>query len=207
MEGEKQLSILYQKQGCATQFSSKAARGKCLQKEIDDLERVLSSSLAQSHAVFNHHKSQRDKLQDEHKSLWKNETELSAEIEKLITEVEKAEKCLDHATPGSIKFLGYVVQLLNCLIAMKSFFSAVEVTAGNSLFHVVVENDEISTQIIKHLNSFKGGRVTFIPLDRVKAPRVTYPQNSDVFPLLKKVKFAPNVNPAFAQVFARTVVC
>ncbi|XP_021812894.1 structural maintenance of chromosomes protein 3-like isoform X1 [Prunus avium] len=83
---------------------------------------------------------------------------------------------------------------------MKSFFSAVEVTAGNSLFHVVVENDEISTQIIKHLNSFKGGRVTFIPLDRVKAPRVTYPQNSDVLFLLKKVKFAPNFNPAFAQV-------
>ncbi|VVA41033.1 PREDICTED: structural maintenance of chromosomes [Prunus dulcis] len=100
MEGEKQLSILYQKQGRAIQFSSKAARDKCLQKEIDDLERVLSSSLAQSDAVFNHHKSQRDKLQDEHKSLWKNETELSAEIEKQIAAVEKAEKCLDHATAG-----------------------------------------------------------------------------------------------------------
>ena len=42
MEREKQLSILYQKQGRATQFSSKAARDKWLQKEIDDLERVLS---------------------------------------------------------------------------------------------------------------------------------------------------------------------
>lgn len=47
MEREKQLSILYQKQGRATQFSSKAARDKWLQKEIDDLERVLSSNLAQ----------------------------------------------------------------------------------------------------------------------------------------------------------------
>ncbi|KAK8641313.1 hypothetical protein V6N13_010726 [Hibiscus sabdariffa] len=33
MEREKQLSILYQKQGRATQFSSKAARDKWLQKE------------------------------------------------------------------------------------------------------------------------------------------------------------------------------
>lgn len=64
----------------------------------------------------------------------------------------------------------------------------------------MVENDEISTQIIRHLNSLKGGRVTFIPLNRVKAPRVIYPQNSDVVPLLKKLKFAPNYNPAFAQV-------
>lgn len=47
MEREKQLSILYQKQGRATQFPSKAARDKWLQKEIDDLERVLSSNLAQ----------------------------------------------------------------------------------------------------------------------------------------------------------------
>ncbi|PQP99056.1 structural maintenance of chromosomes protein 3 [Prunus yedoensis var. nudiflora] len=259
MEREKQLSILYQKQGRATQFSSKAARDKWLQKEIDDLQRVLSSNLAQeqklqdeikrlnaelserdayiesrrreiatieslisqSHAGFNHHKSQRDKLQDERKSLWRNETELSAEIEKLRTEVEKAEKSLDHATPGDVRrglnsvrkicreykipgVFGPIIELLDC---DEKFFTAVEVTAGNSLFHVVVENDEISTQIIRHLNSLKGGRVTFIPLNRVKAPRVIYPQNSDVVPLLKKLKFAPNYNPAFAQVFARTVVC
>ncbi|CAN6557387.1 unnamed protein product [Malus baccata var. baccata] len=259
MEREKQLSILYQKQGRATQFSSKAARDKWLQKEIDDLERVLSSNLAQeqklkveiarldaelsdrdvyiesrrteiatieslisqSHDGFNHHKTQRDKLQDERKSLWRKETELSAEIEKLRGEVEKAEKSLDHATPGDVRrglnsvrkicreynicgVFGPIIELLDC---DEKFFTAVEVTAGNSLFHVVVENDEISTQIIRHLNSLKGGRVTFIPLNRVKAPRVTYPQNSDVVPLLKKLKFAPNYTPAFSQVFARTVVC
>ncbi|RVW19679.1 Structural maintenance of chromosomes protein 3 [Vitis vinifera] len=47
MEREKQLSILYQKQGRATQFSSKASRDKWLQKEIDDLERVRSSNMVQ----------------------------------------------------------------------------------------------------------------------------------------------------------------
>lgn len=47
MECEKQLSILYQKQGRATQFSSKAARDKWLQREIDDLQRPLSSHLEQ----------------------------------------------------------------------------------------------------------------------------------------------------------------
>lgn len=70
----------------------------------------------------------------------------------------------------------------------------------NSLFHVVVENDEASTQIIKHLNSMKGGRVTFIPLNRVTAPRINYPQSSDVIPLLKKLKFPPNYAAAFAHV-------
>lgn len=65
---------------------------------------------------------------------------------------------------------------------------------------MVVETDEVSTQIIRHLNALKGGRVTFIPLNRVKAPHVAYPQSSDVIPLLKKLKFSPNYTPAFAQV-------
>ncbi|KAK3205528.1 hypothetical protein Dsin_019574 [Dipteronia sinensis] len=259
MEREKQLSILYQKQGRATQFSSRAARDKWLQKEIDDLERVLSSNLVQEEKLqeetrrliadlkerdgyieshrseiatleslisesregFNNLKAQRDKLQDERKSLWGKESELCVEIDKLKAEVEKAEKSLDHATPGDVRrglnsirricreykingVHGPIIELLEC---DEKFFTAVEVTAGNSLFHVVVENDEISTQIIRHLNSLKGGRVTFIPLNRVKAPHVTYPQSSDVIPLLKKLSFSPNFNPAFAQVFARTVIC
>ncbi|KAI9194420.1 hypothetical protein LWI28_005845 [Acer negundo] len=259
MEREKQLSILYQKQGRATQFSSRAARDKWLQKEIVDLERVLSSNLVQEEKLqeeirrliadlkerdgyieshrseiatleslisesregFNNLKAQRDKLQDERKSLWGKESELGAEIDKLKAEVEKAEKSLDHATPGDVRrglnsirricreykingVHGPIIELLEC---DEKFFTAVEVTAGNSLFHVVVENDEISTQIIRHLNSLKGGRVTFIPLNRVKAPRVTYPQSSDVIPLLRKLNFSPNFNPAFAQVFARTVIC
>ncbi|KAK2640896.1 hypothetical protein Ddye_022659 [Dipteronia dyeriana] len=259
MEREKQLSILYQKQGRATQFSSRAARDKWLQKEIDDLERVLSSNLVQEEKLqeesrrriadlkerdgyieshrseiatleslisesregFNNLKAQRDKLQDERKSLWGKESELCAEIDKLKAEVEKAEKSLDHATPGDVRrglnsirricreykingVHGPIIELLEC---DEKFFTAVEVTAGNSLFHVVVEDDEISTQIIRHLNSLKGGRVTFIPLNRVKAPRVTYPQSSDVIPLLRKLNFSPNFNPAFAQVFARTVIC
>lgn len=240
MEREKQLSILYQKQGRATQFSSKAARDKWLQKEIDDLEQVLYSNSSQEQKLqeeifglneelerldesivrrkteikelessiaksrFNSQKTERDKLQDERKSLWEKESKLSAEIDKLKSEVEKAEKSLDHATPGDVRrglnsirkicreyniggVFGPIIELLNC---DEKFFTAVEVTAGNSLFHVVVEKDEISTQIIRHLNSLKGGRVTFIPLNRVKAPHVTYPQSSDVIPLLKKLNFS-----------------
>ncbi|KAM7522838.1 hypothetical protein LguiA_012740 [Lonicera macranthoides] len=259
MEREKQLSILYQKQGRATQFASKAARDKWLQKEIDEYERVLSSNLMQEKKLmdeidqlkadleekdayikgretdiaalgslisgyrdgFNQYKLQRDKLHDERKSLWAKESELSSEIDQLKQEVIKAEKSLDHATPGDIRrglnsvrricrqseisgVCGPIFELLDC---DEKFFTAVEVTAGNSLFHVVVENDEISTLIIRRLNAEKGGRVTFIPLNRVKAPHVNYPQSSDVIPLLKKLKFSRNYTPAFAQVFARTVIC
>ncbi|GAA0154305.1 hypothetical protein LIER_12324 [Lithospermum erythrorhizon] len=259
MEREKQLSILYQKQGRATQFSNKAARDKWLQKEIDEYERVLSSNQMQERKLkdefeqikkevekqdvyikdrkekasglesyislnrggYNQYKTRRDELHEERKSLWQKESEISAEIERLKSEVVKAEKSLDHATPGDIRrglgsvrricreydikgVFGPLFELLDC---DEKFFTAVEVTAGNSLFHVVVQNDDISTQIIRHLNAQKGGRVTFIPLNRVRPPRVTYPQSSDVLPLLKKLKFSHEFSPAFGQVFAKTVVC
>ncbi|KAK7300360.1 hypothetical protein RJT34_11204 [Clitoria ternatea] len=345
MEREKKLSILYQKQGRATQFSSKAARDKWLQKEVDDLERehklmeeidrlngelhdrdefiksrrsditALESLIGQSREGFNHHKVQRDKLHEERKSLWAKENELTAEIDKLRAEVEKAEKSLDHAIPGCSNFYsktncsnsllpigdielslancgpresrpslhnrllrrkatvvtdleaavaaeqallspflcntrfpaavaralnddylasgkrvhaaiiypdvrrglnsvrkicrefgisgvhGPIIELLKC---DEKFFTAVEVTAGNSLFHVVVQDDDKSTQIIKHLNSQKGGRVTFIPLNRVKATHINYPKSSDVIPLLNKLNFRVDndvdFTPAFSQV-------
>lgn len=47
MEREKQLSILYQKQGRATQFADKAARDQWLKKEIKDYIQVLSSNQVQ----------------------------------------------------------------------------------------------------------------------------------------------------------------
>jgi structural maintenance of chromosome 3 (chondroitin sulfate proteoglycan 6) len=69
-----------------------------------------------------------------------------------------------------------------------------------SLFHVVVDNDEISTRIIRYLTSEKGGRVTFIPLNQIRPSRVNYPTGPDVVPLLKKLKYDTRFGPAFAQV-------
>ncbi|KAL9238676.1 hypothetical protein vseg_013066 [Gypsophila vaccaria] len=259
MEREKKLSILYQKQGRATQFSNKAARDRWLQREIDELQKVLSTNLAQqeklqreiddltvqlgdqdefiksrkqhlaalesninqSNEGFITSKGQRDRLQDERKSLWERENELSSDIEKLKSEMVKAEKNLDQATPGDIRrglssvrriireygiggVSGPVIELLEC---DERFFTAVEVTAGNSLFHVVVDSDETASQIIRHLNASKGGRVTFIPLNKVRPPHINCPQSDDVVPLLKKLKFEERYSRAFAQVFGRTVVC
>nr|XP_018483763.1 PREDICTED: structural maintenance of chromosomes protein 3 [Raphanus sativus] len=189
---------------------------KC-EVEIGELE----SHISKSHEQFNIKKRERDEEQRKRKEKWGEESELSSELEKLKTELERAKKNLDHATPGDVRrglssikricseykingVFGPLVELVDC---EEKFFTAVEVTAGNSLFHVVVENDDISTQIIRHLNSRKGGRVTFIPLNRVKAPHVNYPQSSDAIPLLRRLKFDSRFAPALGQVFGRTVVC
>ncbi|CAI9105889.1 OLC1v1004913C1 [Oldenlandia corymbosa var. corymbosa] len=138
MEREKQLGILYQKQGRATQFPSKAARDEWLQNEILEYDRVLASNLTHERKlkdeisplkkdlevqddylsgrkneaaasktridgygdVLREFKEKRDKLHSARKSFWKKKAELSSEIKQLQSEVVKAEKSLDHATPG-----------------------------------------------------------------------------------------------------------
>nr|CAB3460583.1 unnamed protein product [Digitaria exilis] len=259
MDREKRLSILYQKQGRATQFANKAARDNWLQKEIEDLEPVLLSNrkqegllqeeiqklkdeisnltdyiesrksesskleatLAKRHNDYNDLRKQRDMLQEERKSFWKEESDVTAEIDRLREDLIKAQKSLDHATPGDIRrglnsvsriikdhgitgVFGPVLELVDC---EEKFFTAVEVTAANNLFHVVVENDDISTRIIQILTREKGGRVTFIPLNRVKVPDLSCPQSPDFVPLLKKLKYRAEHRRAFEQVFGRTVIC
>nr|BAD08002.1 putative SMC3 protein [Oryza sativa Japonica Group]BAD10084.1 putative SMC3 protein [Oryza sativa Japonica Group] len=256
MDRQKQLSILYQKQGRATQFANKAARDKWLQKEIDDLECVLlsnrkqggllqeeiqklkdkinnlnsyfefyesesnklESALAKKHSDYNDLRKQRDKLQEERNY----EANVTAEKDRLKENLVNAKEKLGNATPGDIirglncvsritmehgitGVVGPILELIDC---DEKLFTAVEVTAGNSLFHVVVENDDISTKIIQVLTREKGGRVTFIPLNRVKVPDVSYPRSDDFVPLLERLECnKANHRRAFEQVFGRTVIC
>ena len=76
---------------------------------------------------------------------------------------------------------------------------------------MVVANDDISTDIIDIWRKGKDGpssdkeedrdgRVTFIPLNRVYAPRVNIPQSSDFVPLLKRLKYRAEHRPAFELV-------
>nr|CAB3468724.1 unnamed protein product [Digitaria exilis] len=157
MDHDRQLSILYQKQGRATQFANKADRDDWLQKEIKDLEAVLLSNTKQESTdwfsveirvtfleiwkegllheeiqnlrdginnltnnieswksdsskleaalvnIPNQYKNktkERDELQEKRKSIWKDESDLTTEINRLQEDLIKAQKGLDHAMPG-----------------------------------------------------------------------------------------------------------
>ncbi|CAK9192066.1 unnamed protein product [Sphagnum troendelagicum] len=256
---ERQLSILYQKQGRRTQFDDKASRDQWLQNQIDDTkqgildikEQIKRLELEMKNLNVEHKKqeaniaarevevqthgslveklqqdfsalnTQKNELQETKKVLWKQSLDLENDVKKLKGDIAKAEKILDSAASGDIRrglqsvrkickehnisgVHGPLAELLEC---DEKFFTALEVTAGSSLFHVVVDTDDISTKIIRYLTADKGGRVTFIPLNRVRPPHVNYPTGPDVVPLLKKLKFNSKFGPAFAQVFGRTVIC
>ena len=100
--------------------------------------------------------------------------------------------------------LGCVVDLFT---VAPDFYRAVEVSAGAALFHIVVRDDAIASTLIAHLNSTRGGRVTFIPLNRITAPDSTPPKTPDAIPLLDKLRYDASLRPLFVQLFGRVLVC
>src|SRR5690606_21292095 len=85
--------------------------------------------------------------------------------------------------------------------------TAVEVAAGNSLFHYVVDNDDTATKVLSLLQKEKAGRVTFMPLNRLKARSHNLPEANDAMPMVRKIKFDQQFTKAFQQVFGNTIIC
>lgn len=70
-------------------------------------------------------------------------------------------------------YYGMLIENFDC---GKEFYTAVEMTAGNKLFHHIVENDKVGTKILQEMNRMKlPGEVTFMPLNRLHAKDIQYP--------------------------------
>lgn len=104
-----------------------------------------------------------------------------------------------------------------------NFNTAVELTAGNryrssyyahtvtyhfsSLFHVVVDTDQTASRVLEVMLRERTGRVTFMPLNRLKPKNPVPPHADDAIPLLEKLRYDPTHAKAFEQVFGKTCVC
>ena len=72
---------------------------------------------------------------------------------------------------------GYYGMLIENFECGKEFYTAIEMTAGNKLFHHIVENDKIGTRILQEMNKMKlAGEVTFMPINRLFTKEIDYPQ-------------------------------
>ncbi|RIB10792.1 SMCs flexible hinge [Gigaspora rosea] len=93
---------------------------------------------------------------------------------------------------------GPLYELFEC--TNNSMWTAVEVTAGQSLFHVVVDTDDTATRILEALNREQNGRVTFMPLNRLRTKDYDYPESEDFLPMVNVVEFDKTYTKAIVQV-------
>ena len=155
------------------------------------------------------------------RELWREDAKLDSVISNAQNELRRAEQDFSHtmdqntsrglAAVRRIKrqhnLDGVYGTLAELLEVGERYRRAVEVTAGNSLFHYVVDNDETATKVIEILQKEKAGRITFIPLNRVRPRSGNVPKANDAVPMIEKVQFDPIYEKAFQQVFGQTIIC
>lgn len=64
----------------------------------------------------------------------------------------------------------------------------------------MVDNDETASKLLDVMTKEKLGRVTFMPLNRLKSVNANYPKANDALPMISKLKFDRAYVMAFEQV-------
>lgn len=199
-----------------------------IHKKISDLEgkkkqlEIDSSQISESQAEKELYdlKVQCTALIDQRKSLWREESRLNSVLQTYKDEKSKVEEDLNGMMNSSIsKGLKSVKDIVDNLSlegvygtlgelidVSDKYKTAVEVVGGNALFDVIVDTDRTASLIMEQLATKKTGRVTFIPLNRLKQRTVHYPPGGDSVPLIRKIAYDDSLESAVQHVFGNTVV-
>eukprot|EP01134_Creolimax_fragrantissima_P007285 CFRG7285T1 len=166
--------------------------------------------------------TERTELQQRRKKLWRDSQDIDMTLESVRDSVRRNEKTLqstmnkqlssglkavmkiaeEHRLKG---VYGPVIELFTC---EEKFNTAVEVTAGNGLFNVVVDSDETASRILSIMNENKiGGRISFMPLNRLADTNYQYPSTQDSFPMASRLQFDPMFKRAMNQLFGKILIC
>ncbi|KAK3368087.1 RecF/RecN/SMC [Podospora didyma] len=164
----------------------------------------------------------RDQLKEERRRLQREQDRLVSLKNNTQKERDDAEsdlsRTMDSATARGLAAIrrlkrerdipgayGTLAELMT--VPLEDYRLPVEQVAGNSLFHYVVDNERTGTMLSDHLYKNYGGRLTFMPLEQLRARQVKMPRASDAQPLISKIEYDPKFDKAFQQVFGRTIVC
>lgn len=158
----------------------------------------------------------RNELQETRKSNWRDLEKVQKALQEARLDLERGKQQLNIALPRNITvglsfvekyaeengITGYYGPLVdNIRLRNDHFRKAVEVAAGNSLFHVVVDTDVTAATFIKEMEKRKAGRLTFLPLNRLRNPTVVFPEAHDAKPLKDiALEYDPMFEEAIKQV-------
>nr|KAJ0216673.1 hypothetical protein LSAT_V11C300101350 [Lactuca sativa] len=106
--------------------------------------------------------------EEEVKKLDKSFKDLTREVQEVELDVkDREEKIIGSSKAKSATLLECLVHFIELFECDENLFTSIEVTYCW---------EHLIPCVIRHLNEEKGGRVTFIPLNHVKAPHVNYPK-------------------------------
>ena len=201
------------------ELKEKKERLEEIEKEIESKKKAISNNNSRHTQL----KQVRDRQANERKDMWRKKEEMKEEMKRIEEEKGREERNLQINTNRLItsgikgvmklkekyKIKGVYGPLLELFTCDPVYFTAVEVTAGNALFHIVVDTEKTASKLLELFNKEKiEGRVTFMPLNKLTATETEIPAQSGVKSMIESaLKFEETVRKAFLQVFGRTVLC
>ncbi|GKT88392.1 chromosome segregation protein [Colletotrichum tofieldiae] len=198
---------------------------KQLESDVANLRQQLQNSGGARNDLLEEASKARetlDKLDDEKKLLCREEEKLDTILQDARQERDRAERELSSMMDGdtarglaTIRRLkheqdipGAYGTMAELLEVSDTYRLPAEQIAGNGMFHYIVDTDQTATYLTNHLRSHYGGRLTFMPLNRLHPRHITMPRSQDgIVPLLSKIRYDPMYEKAFQQVFGKVVVC
>jgi len=202
-----------------------------LQKEVEQAEsavteiRTTLDSRSESMQSVNDDvetaRETRDKLIDQRKELWREQAKLDSVVRNAQQDYDRAERFLSHMmdqnTSRGLAAVRRIKQQRNLTGAYgtlgelfevaERYKTAVEVTAGTSLFHYVVDTEETASQLVDLLQKERAGRVTFMPINRLRPRPANIPRANDAIEMISKLTYDATYEKAFQQVFGKTIIC
>jgi structural maintenance of chromosome 3 (chondroitin sulfate proteoglycan 6) len=124
-------------------------------------------------------KRRRNKATEERKLLWSQQAKLSEDLNIIIENIQTNKRLMRSTMSPSLSsgvnmierlqneingVHGPVIGLFNP--SNEAYYTAIETVAGNRLYHIVVDNENVAQKCMNVLEREKAGRVTFIPLNR-----------------------------------------
>ena len=166
--------------------------------------------------------TKRNNLHEKRKINWKNVENLTEKITETKQEYEKNKQLLNRSLPRHIvsalytiedivkrkNITGYYGPLINNITLNSELFrTAIEVSAGNALFHIIVDTDTTAAFLINELDRLKAGRLTFLPLNRLQDSVIVYPESRDARSLMQvALTYEKKFELAVKQVSSTSVV-
>ncbi|CAG7849952.1 Structural maintenance of chromosomes protein 3 AltName: Full=Cohesin complex Psm3 subunit [Serendipita indica DSM 11827] len=219
---KRQSQALDDLRGLAQQTQDQISALEAQEGELQNALNTRQEQLRELEAVISSHKDLKAEKEERRKELWREEAKLGTTLGHARDELRTAERNLasmmDKDTANGLMAVDRIAERLGLkgvygplyrLFTVKSrlYNTPVELTAGTSLFHVVVDTDETASRVLKAMLEEKAGRVTFMPLNRLKVKAVQYPEVDEVEPLIKQLEYNPLYEKALQQVFGKTCIC
>jgi len=197
---------------CKEQIVESETMMKRIHKELKDLEKErnkVSSSVEEMESEKSALKNELDKIE---KELWR----LQQEYAKMDARVKASEElggygravCTILNAKKQRELSGIYGGIAELGKVDEKYAVALEVAAGGRMQCVVVDNDEDAACAIEFLKGKKAGRVTFLPLNKMKSkslPKLTK-KSGIIDYAINLVDYDAKFEPAFQYVFGDTIV-